>query len=245
MNIHTITLAGKKILLLTRFSDFWELAKPRIAALVLVAVVAAGVVATGSYPDPLVLLHVVLGTALIATSASTFNQIFERKSDALMERTQERPLPAGRLQLPETILFGLITLACGTVYLLWFTGGMTTMWALLSWFLYVVCYTPLKTRSAWNTFVGAIAGAMPILIGWSAISSEYNLSLLGLFLILFFWQFPHFMAIAWIYKQEYAKAGLQMLPVVEPTGRKAGIHAIGYAVALLSCQSVSFDSFSQ
>lgn len=222
---------------LSRAGDYVELTKPRIGALVLVAVAASGFVARWGRPDPLALLNALLGTLLVAASASALNQWWERRSDVLMDRTANRPLPAGRLRSREVIGFAVLTLVAGVAYLWLAVNGLTAIWSLSSWFLYVWVYTPLKARSSLNTVVGAVAGAMPVLIGWSAVEGSLELTtdprVAALFVVLFLWQFPHFMAIAWIYRQQYARAGLQMLTVVDPSGRRAGVQALVAALALL------------
>ena len=218
---------------LARVHDYIELSKPRIAVLVLIAVAVSYSVARWGQPDPRVLLHVLLGTLFIAASASALNQWLERRRDGLMQRTRERPLPTGRLSGRETVTLAALTFVIGCLYLLLSVGWQPACWGLLTWVLYVLVYTPLKTRTSWNTAVGAVAGALPVLIGWSAASQSYDLRAAALFWMLFLWQFPHFMAIAWLYRKQYARAGMQMLPVVEPTGLRAGRQAAMAACALL------------
>ena len=150
-----------------------------------------------------------------------------------MPRTAQRPLPGGRLSSAEVITFGTVTGVVGIIYLALLVNLLTAKLALLSWFLYVVVYTPMKVRSTLNTVVGAVAGAVPILMGWAAADGHFGLPAATLFLIVFLWQFPHFMAIAWIYRHQYAAAGMQMLPVVDPSGRRAGVQAIVAAMALI------------
>jgi protoheme IX farnesyltransferase len=188
------------------------------------------------------LFHTLLGTALVAASASAFNQWIERGRDALMPRTVDRPLPSGRLSSQQTVTFGIVTLAIGLVYLASCVNLATALLGLLTWLIYVVAYTPMKSRSSANTAVGAVAGALPVLIGWAAVDASFSLTsgpvpgglrVAALFLIVYLWQFPHFMAIAWIYRQQYGAAGMQMLTVVDPTGRRAGLQAILGSLALL------------
>jgi heme o synthase len=174
-----------------------------------------------------------LGTLLVAGSASAANQWLERRLDARMARTASRPLPAGRLSSGEAIVFAAIGLVAGAVQLACFVNVASAAWALLTWALYVLAYTPLKTASPVNTAVGAVAGAMPVLIGWTAVGGELDRRALALFLMLFLWQFPHFMAIAWLYRREYGGAGYKMLTVVDPTGRRAGLQATIAALALV------------
>lgn len=218
---------------LARVADYVELTKPKIGLLVLVAVAVAYYVAQWGQPQPLVLLHLLLGTLLVSASASALNQWLERGTDGLMDRTAGRPLPAGRLSSVEVVGFAAVTICAGLVYLAWAVSFITAFLGLATWTIYVWIYTPLKTRTALNTAVGAVAGALPVLMGWSAGGAALDTRAWSLFLILFLWQFPHFMAIAWIYRRQYARGGLQMLTVVDPTGRRAGVQAVLAALALL------------
>jgi len=179
------------------------------------------------------MFHAMLGTLLVAASASAANQWLERRSDARMARTASRPLPAGRLSSSEAFAFAAATLVGGVLYLACFVNLAATGWALLTWALYVLVYTPLKMLSSVNTAVGAVAGALPVLIGWSATGTPIDARAVALALLLFLWQFPHFMAIAWLYRSDYNRAGYQMLTVVEPTGRRAGWQAVLAALALV------------
>jgi protoheme IX farnesyltransferase len=233
MSISTITVAPTRLAVVGRVSDFLALTKPRIAVLELLVVLAAGVVATWGQPDPSAMLHVMLGTLLVASSASAANQWLERHLDARMARTASRPLAAGRLASWEALAFSATCLLAGFAQLLMNVNAACAGWAMLTWLLYVAVYTPLKTRSAMNTAVGAVAGALPIFIGWSATGITLDGRAFALFSILFLWQFPHFMAIAWLYRRDYAKAGHQMLTVVEPTGWRAGRQAAAAALALI------------
>ncbi|MDZ4780720.1 MAG: heme o synthase [Planctomycetia bacterium] len=213
--------------------DYLELAKPKIAVLELVTVATAFYLAGHGSPQLPMLLHALIGTALVATSASAFNQWLERGSDALMPRTADRPLPAGRLGSRDVAWFGSITAVIGVCYLALAVNQVTACLGLLSWFLYVVVYTPLKRRSATNTAVGAVAGALPVLMGWTATGRAVDVNAATLFMIVFLWQFPHFMAIAWLYRRDYALGGMQMLTVVDPTGQRAGRQAVLAASVLV------------
>jgi protoheme IX farnesyltransferase len=216
-----------------RAADYIELTKPRIATLVLVTTAVAAFVARWGAPSAWPLVHALIGTALVAASASAFNQWLERHTDALMQRTAERPLPAGRLSGGEVWLFGCVTILAGVLYLGWLVNVATAVLGLATWFLYAWVYTPLKSRTPANTAVGAVAGALPVLMGWASTGAPLGIEALTLFLIVYLWQFPHFMAIAWIYRRQYAEAGLKMLPVVDATGRRAGLQAVVSAMALL------------
>ncbi|MBP86124.1 MAG: protoheme IX farnesyltransferase [Planctomycetaceae bacterium] len=235
MSTTTLTIDRPRTNWLTRVVDYVELTKPRIGVLVLVTVAAAYTCARWGQPDPTVLLHILIGTLLVASSASALNQCLERRLDLQMDRTADRPLPSGRLRLSEAVVFAVTTFLVGTVYLAVLVNLQVALWGLLTWVLYVWVYTPLKMKTPLNTAVGAVAGAMPILIGWSAAEDMRGsfVRAFALFTIVFLWQFPHFMAIAWIYRKQYGDAGMKMLPVVDPTGRRAGIQAVASALALL------------
>jgi protoheme IX farnesyltransferase len=174
-----------------------------------------------------------LGTLLVAASASAANQWLEWRLDLRMMRTADRPLPAGRLSAGEAAAFSTLTLVAGAVYLGLFVNVACLVWALLTWTLYVLAYTPLKTVSPANTAVGAVAGALPVMIGWSAAGGPLDARAAALVLVLFLWQFPHFMAIAWLYRRDYASAGYRMLTVVDPSGQRAGRQSVVAALALL------------
>lgn len=216
-----------------RCQDYVELTKPRILMMVLVAVTLAALSATWGQPDAFRLINCLVGTTLVAASASVFNQWLERDTDARMRRTERRPLPTKRVGGVESLFLGGVTVLGGLAYLLNTCGPAAATWAAATWLLYVGVYTPLKTRTWLNTLVGAIPGAMPVLIGWSAAGGPLDARAWSMFLILFLWQFPHFMAIAWLYRAQYGLAGMQMLTVVDPTGHRAGRQALLTAVSLL------------
>jgi protoheme IX farnesyltransferase len=229
----TLTIEQPRTRALGRALDYIELTKPKIAVLELVVVVTAAFVATWGQPEPGRLLHAMMGTFLVAASASAANQWLERYSDARMNRTAARPLPAGRLSGTEAITFAAVALLAGSIELALGVNLACCAWALLTWVLYVLAYTPLKPLSSQNTPVGALAGALPVLIGWSAAGLAIDQRAIALALVLFLWQFPHFMAIAWRYRHEYARAGLQMLTVTDPTGQRAGRQAVFAALAIV------------
>ncbi len=221
MSTQVLAYADRQPGILVRVADYVELTKPRIATLVLVTVAMAAFVAGWGPPNPWLLFDTLLGTALVAASASALNQWLERVSDGQMQRTCDRPLPAGRLGSAEVLAFSAVTIVLGFGYLALAVNWLTAALGLLTWFTYVWIYTPLKRITPANTAVGAVAGALPVLMGWAAVDTALGLKAFTLFLIVFLWQFPHFMAIAWIYRQQYAAAGLRMLPVVDPSGRRA------------------------
>jgi heme o synthase len=233
MSTSSLAIPQSKGAAFARILDYLELTKPRIAVMELVVVLASGFVATWGQPDPALLLHAMLGTLLIAASASAANQWMEWRQDARMERTAVRPIPAGRLSSQSAIIFAVVTLCLGAVQLAVMVNLTCTMWALVTWALYVIVYTPLKARSVMNTAVGAVAGALPVLIGWSATGAVLDQRALALTSVLFLWQFPHFMAIAWLYRRDYAQGGYQMLTVIDPSGRRAGRQAVIAALALV------------
>jgi heme o synthase len=216
-----------------RVSDYVELSKPRILTMVLITVGLSGIIATWGQPNFTQLLHTIVGTAFVAASASVLNQWLERDTDARMRRTENRPLPSGRLTGTETLIFGLATVLFGLAYLLNLAGSAAALWASVTWLLYVGVYTPLKRRTWLNTMVGAIPGALPVLIGWTGAGGTLDMRAACLFLLVFLWQFPHFMAIAWLYRHQYADAGMQMLTVVDPSGRRPGNQAIIAAFSVL------------
>jgi protoheme IX farnesyltransferase len=233
MSVSSVVAVGPAVGAWTRLRDYAELAKLRIALLELVVVAASGCVATWGQPDPAALATAMLGTLLVAASASAANQWLERHRDARMRRTAHRPLANGRLSYGEALIFIVTSLAAGELLLVWGVGSSSAGWAWLSWLLYVLVYTPLKARTSANTAVGAVAGALPVLIGWSAVGQALDARAAALVLLLFLWQFPHFMAIAWLYRDDYARAGYRMLTVIDPTGGRAGWQATLAALALL------------
>jgi heme o synthase len=240
MSMTSITMAGRRSLAIARLADYAELIRPKIAVMVLVTTAVAALVAGWGMPDAWLVVNTLAGTALIAASASAINQCLERDTDRLMARTADRPLPAGRLTPAEVAGFGLISVAVGLVYLAVAVSMATAAVGLLTWLLYVGLYTPLKTRTSANTAIGAVAGALPVLMGWTAVGAPLDLRAWSLFLIVFIWQFPHFMAIAWIYRGQYAGAGLKMLSVVDPSGHRAGGQAIVGALALIPISLVPY-----
>ena len=229
----TIALGERRSPLALRPGEYLELTKPKIAALELVTVAAAALIAGWVPQSPLVLMHALLGTALVAASASALNQWLERDTDALMDRTAARPLPSGRLGGGQVLWFAVLTVVVGIGYLAVATNPLTAALGLATWLIYVWVYTPLKPRTTLNTPVGAIAGALPVLMGWTAGGMPLDGRAVALFWIVFLWQFPHFMAIAWIYRRQYGAAGLKMSPVVDPSGRRAGLLAVWLAAALV------------
>ena len=233
MSTSTISYAERRAGALAKLADYVELTKPRISVLVLVTVAISAYVARWGVLDATVMIHALIGTALVAASASALNQWLERHTDALMPRTLDRPLPAGRLTGGEVLAFGVTTIVLGVVYLACLVNAVTAFFGIATWVLYVWVYTPLKRHTTANTTIGAVAGALPVVMGFAAAGAPLGLEAATLFLIVYLWQFPHFMAIAWLYRRDYGDAGLQMLTVVDPSGRRAGAQAVLGAVALL------------
>lgn len=233
MSMSSLAVERRRVGIVARVADYIELSKPRIAILVLITVAVAAFVGSWGQPDPWTLLHALVGTLLVAMSASALNQWLETERDALMHRTSDRPLPSGRLHPAEVLTLAAVTIVLGTLYLGLLVNWTAAGWGLLTWFMYVWVYTPLKVVSPFNTTVGAVAGALPLLIGWSAVGAPLDVRAAAMFAIVFLWQFPHFMAIAWIYRHQYARAGMRMLPVVDPSGRRAGVQAVVSAAGLL------------
>jgi protoheme IX farnesyltransferase len=216
-----------------RARDFVALAKPRLNMLVVASTLAGYAMADGEALGLVRVLGLLLGTGLVAGGASAFNQVLERDLDALMRRTRTRPLPDQRLQPAEGVLFGATITIAGALMIAAVSNVLAASVALTTLVTYVAIYTPLKRRNSFSTVVGAIPGALPPIIGWAAAAGELPAKAWTLFGIMFFWQLPHFLAIAWMYRDDYARAGLPMLPVVDPDGRSTGRQAFAYAAALI------------
>lgn len=216
----------------SRAADFVELTKPRITSLVLVtAAVGYAVGSVGPFPGFRFLLFLA-GTALLCAGASALNQLAERDTDARMERTRRRPLPAGRIRPEEALVFGLALSGAGLA-LLAFVNALTLLLGAASLASYVLAYTPLKRVTSLSTVVGAVPGALPPLMGWAAARGSLGPAGWGLFAILFLWQLPHFLAIGWLYREDYARGGFPMLAVTDRDGSSTGRQAVLYATALL------------
>jgi protoheme IX farnesyltransferase len=217
----------------SRFADYAELSKPRITLMVVLTTAAGYYLGAGERIDLLVLLHALLGTGLIAAAASALNQVLERDSDARMLRTRARPLPAGRMEIPAALAFGLALALLGATYLALAVNVLTALVGVATLVLYVLVYTPLKRRSSLCTIVGAVPGALPPVMGWTAATGALSAEAWFLFAILFFWQLPHFLAIAWKYRDDYARGGQPMLSVEDPAGSSTARQIVLYCMALL------------
>jgi heme o synthase len=214
---------------------YWHLIRPPIVAMVLAAMAVSAWTAAEKTPDPFWLFNALAGTAGVIVGAIALNQRLERRSDSKMPRTADRPLPSGRLTVGQVTCFGLFATLLGVAYLAVFGSALLVGLAALSWLFYVAAYTPMKRRSLWQTPVGAVAGAMPVLLGAAAVDAPGSTIAWCLFAIVFFWQFPHSMAIAWLYRREFAEAEVRVASVVDPSGRAAGGLALVGSVFLLPC----------
>jgi protoheme IX farnesyltransferase len=210
-----------------------ELVKARLTLLVLVTTLVGFYIGARGALDWALMVHALAGTALVACGAAALNQLVERNHDAKMLRTEGRPLPSGRLKAETVLIFGGLVSIVGLVYLALAVNLLTSLLGAITLATYLFVYTPLKRVTWLNTAVGAIPGALPPLMGWTAATNELTGAAWSLFAILFFWQMPHFLAIAWIYRDEYAKAGFVMLPNVDSDGGRTAHQAISHTMGLL------------
>jgi protoheme IX farnesyltransferase len=215
-----------------RTADFVTLTKPRLNLLVLITTLGGMYIAAPEGVPTAILVHALVGTTLVAGGAAALNQVWERRTDGLMRRTASRPLPGGRLTTAEGAWFGVVLAAVGIVELAWKVNALSASVAGATLVSYILVYTPMKTRTSLSTLVGAVPGALPPVIGCAAATGTISAPALVLFGIVFFWQMPHFLAIAWLYREDYARAGIPLLPVTEPDGRRTGQQALAYAAAL-------------
>ncbi len=216
-----------------RLADYRELAKPRLNFLVLVTTGVGYYMGVRHSMEWGRLLHTLIGTALTAAAASALNQWMERDEDALMKRTADRPLPQGRLAPVEAMAFGLVMAITGLTWLLLKVNALTSGLGLFTLLSYVLVYTPMKRTTTLNTIVGAVPGAIPPVMGFTAVRNELSPEALGLFAILFLWQMPHFLAIAILYRDEYRRAGFKMLPVVDDDLYSSSRQIVVYCLALI------------
>jgi protoheme IX farnesyltransferase len=223
-----------------RIAAFIELTKPRIAFMLVLTSAAGFYLGNSGGFDAAVFVNAMIGITLLAFGVATLNQWMERDTDALMERTATRPLPTGKITSNEALIFGVVQCIVAELYLLFLVNGLTAGLGLTVIVGYVLLYTPLKTRTSASTAIGAIPGAMPPLMGWTAASNEITLGAWALFVFLFLWQFPHFMAIAWMYKEQYRKAGILMLPVVEPDGKITARQIVMFTIMLVPVSLAPF-----
>ncbi|MDA1012885.1 MAG: heme o synthase, partial [Planctomycetota bacterium] len=227
------TTVTPRVITLARLADFVELTKPKIAVMGLLVVAIGYVLGNIGAVHWQSLFQALFGIGLIAVSCSALNQYIERHSDLLMQRTANRPIPAGRIHPNEGLVFGMTSGVAGVVLLFVYTNWLTSVLGAATLIAYVGVYTPLKKRTFFSTVIGAVAGAMPPVLGWTAAGGSLGVETLLLFSILFLWQFPHFISIAWLYRVDYASAGLRMLPGVIPRRGVAGALAVAYALVLI------------
>jgi heme o synthase len=214
-------------------ADYVALTKPRLNFLIVASSAAGYYLGAPGLPALWPMTVAVVGTALVAGGAAVLNQVYERDTDALMRRTRMRPLPDGRVTPADATMFGVSLAFAGVALLATRTNLIAAALALATLVLYLAMYTPMKRLTPAATLVGAVPGALPPLIGWTASHGTIDAGGLALFAIVFLWQIPHFMAIAWMCRDDYGKAGFPMLPVIEPDGRRASLHALVYSAALL------------
>jgi len=212
-----------------RVSDYFELTKPRITFMVLFATVVGFYMGSGENLQTLLLINTIVGTALVAAGASSFNQYLERDLDARMARTRNRPIPDGRLSPADALAFSIAISIAGVGYLAAFVNGLTALIGAATLAAYVLVYTPMKTRTTWCTLIGAFPGATPPLMGWAAARGDLDTIGLSLFAIQFLWQMPHFFAIAWMFTEDYKRAGF----MVHSSGVSTGRQIILYGCALI------------
>jgi protoheme IX farnesyltransferase len=215
------------------YVDFVALTKPRVNVLVLITTVIGFHLATVGSIDLLLLVHTVMGTALVAGGAAALNQVLERDSDRLMRRTQGRPLPAGRLSTSEAGSFALALAGIGLVQLALGASLLAALVAFATIASYALVYTPLKRRTSLATVIGAVPGALPPMIGWAAASGSLSIEAWVLFAIVFVWQMPHVLAISWMYREDYERGGIRVLPVEEPDGASTSRQTVSYAAVLI------------
>ncbi|MHC4953346.1 MAG: heme o synthase [Planctomycetota bacterium] len=222
--------------LAVRAGDFIELTKPRLSSLVLFVVFLGAWLAGGGFAS----WQAVLATGLVAGGANAINMFMERRLDSRMRRTWDRPLPSGRLQPYEVLAFGSVLGVVGVSWLALATTPLAAILAAATLLSYVLLYTPLKTRTTLNTHIGAIPGALPALIGWAAVQGSIAPLPWALFWIVYLWQLPHFLAIAWIHREDYARGGFKMLPSVDPDGSLTGRQAVVGAIAIIPVSLLPF-----
>lgn len=223
-----------------KISAYVELTKPRIAFLLVLTSAAGFYLGSKGAFDAVLFANSLIAITLLAFGVATLNQYWERNIDQLMTRTASRPLPTKRVTATEALVFGLIQCAIAEIYLLLAVNALTAILGLVVIVGYVLVYTPLKTRTSASTAIGALPGALPPLMGWTAAANDITLGAWALFAMQFLWQFPHFLAIAWMYRDEYAKAGILMLPVVEPEGKITARQIVMFAIMLLPVSLAPF-----
>jgi protoheme IX farnesyltransferase len=215
------------------WSDYVELTKPRLNLLVVLTTLAGYYLGMDDTSPLFRLIHTVVGTTLVAGGASVLNQVWEKDTDRLMRRTRRRPLPDRRLAAAPAFWFGMALSVVGLAELWFLANPLAAVVAFATVLSYVIVYTPMKLKSSLSTIVGAVPGALPPLIGWAAATNSLSMGGWVLFGLVFLWQMPHFLAIAWMHRDDYAQAGMPLLPVIEPSGRSTGRQAVLYAAAMI------------
>lgn len=212
--------------------DFYDLSKPGIGFYSLLTTAASFWLASNVF-NTVLFVHTMIATALVTCGGGALNQVIEIEADSQMRRTERRPLPAGRIPPFLGLLFGIISALLGVCYMLFFVGGLASLLAILTLGGYLFVYTPLKKKTHLATLIGAFPGAVPILIGWAAVRGSLGAGAWVLFAILFLWQIPHFLAIAWMYRKDYARAGFPLLTVIDPEGNRSALQILNYTLALI------------
>jgi protoheme IX farnesyltransferase len=217
----------------SRSSDFLALTKPRLNFLVVATATGGFYMGTSADTSVATLVHTVIGTALVAGGSGAFNMAMEGRPDSLMKRTRSRPVAEGRLSPGEAMVFGSLLAGVGLAELALAVNVLAAAVALITFLAYIVFYTPLKLRTQLSTLVGAVPGALPPMIGWAGATGTLSIEAWLMFAIIFLWQMPHFLALAWMYREDYARAGFPLLPVIEPDGMSTARQSTAYAAALL------------
>lgn len=241
MEIATAEIQETKIISAReKLAAYFELTKPRIAFMLVLTSAAGFYLGAGGNFDFALFINSMIGITLLAFGVATLNQVWERKTDALMERTANRPLPANKVSVSEALIFGLLLCISAEIYLSVLVNMLTAILGLVVIVGYVLLYTPLKTRTSMSTAIGALPGAMPPLMGYTSSANEITMTAWVLFAILFVWQFPHFLAIAWMYREQYAKAKILMLPVIEPEGKITAKQIVIFTILLIPISLAPF-----
>ncbi len=217
----------------SRMADYWDLTKPGITFLVVITSLAAYYIASQGAPNIVMLIHALLGIACISGGGGALNHYIERERDKVMNRTRNRPIPSGRVQPQEALILGAGLSILGILYLVVAVNTITAVLGSLTLIGYIAVYTPLKRVSPHSTIIGAFPGAMPPVLGWTAVTGSISLEALILFAIVFFWQMPHFLGIAWMYRKDYERGGFPMLPVIAPDGKSTMRMILIYCTGLI------------
>jgi protoheme IX farnesyltransferase len=239
MNVEAEVLEQSQLRTRSRVLDYAELMKPELTFLSVLSALCGFYLGTTGQFNFWLFFHVATGTTLLGGGAGTLNQYIERTYDGMMKRTERRPLPAGRLYPLEVLIFGIVISVAGLVQLTLFTNVLTGFLGALTFTTYIFLYTPLKRITPWSTIVGAIPGALPPMIGWAAVRNDLPLEAWILFAILFFWQMPHFLSLAWMYRKDYARANYKILTVFDATGVRTGKQIVIFLFALIPATMIT------